>query len=538
MIKTFLFVLSIMTLFSSSTIAQTVVRGWTPYEQNKQCMVHQTYYNPKYRKDGTKTWIFQDHTMATMILKWHISGDQILNELPYTNRRQFAACFNGERECGIPLNYDIANELDTLKVPENGLWKEYFKNPPPKSAIRNAMAVVGDCFGSAGEGIYLDELGLTETDLPVDICYRAGQTMWWSGKKYRNEAPTLTDAQIAKYEEWGILAYFLVNRFYDKPDGAPTRCGFAPIELLPSLMKYYDDNGYAALEDPVQIAARKAEEAAAAKAAAEAKAREGAYLRKSKRERLMSRNDYERFGTLDGCQIAYSYVFGGINRDIMSFIVDPVPDTGISWALEFEKTQAAGQTCPAMPQELGDWMAKQEPQLFEAYGAEEEFRNTKPSIFNTKDWKAFVERWMWRNQTFSETYVQGGNCQAAIWYSRNIAHDWKTFNQAQSDFVGLARVFGRWGAPDTALCAAIPPDVLPLARKTWERNYNQVMREKARQQAEWNAANRREAARRAEINAAYDKLLNWKPSNNKVSELRCYDVETTKYGTRQNCFSG
>ena len=41
----------------------------------------------------------------------------------------------------------------------------------------------------------------------------------------------------------------------------------------------------------------------------------------------------------------------------------------------------------------------------------------------------------------------------------------------------------------------------------------------------------------AEIDAAYDELFNWKPPYQKQSELRCYNVEETKYGTRQRCFS-
>ena len=541
MIRILLTLLGVVTAFAASAQAQTVQRDWTPYEQNKQCMISENFYNTTYRSDGTKYWFIPDNSIATTILKWYISGDQFLNEMEFPARERLAACFNGARDCGLPRNDDIARELDILDLsdlPANSVSIAYFKNPPPESAVRYAMATVGDCFGSAGEGIYLDEVGLTEAALPIDICYRAGNAMFYrSSSKYRNEAPAMTDAQIAKYDDWGILAKNLIDQRFNKPDEEVTQCGVAPAELMPSFMQFYDDNGYGLLEDPEYVAAQEAEAAAAAQAAAEKQAREDEYLRKSKRERLLARNDYQRFGTLDGCQIAYSYVFGGINRDKMSFIVDPVPDSGISWALQFEKTQAAGQACPAMPQELGDWVAKQDPKLFEAYGAEEEFRNNKPNIWNENDWKAFVERWMWRDQTFAETYVQGGNCQAAIWYSRNIAHDWSKFSQAEEDFVGLARVFDRWGAPDKALCAAIPPDVLPLARKTWERHYNQVMREKARQQAEWDAANRREAARRAEIDAAYDELLNWKPPYQKQSELRCYNVEETKYGTRQRCFS-
>ena len=516
--------------------AQTVQRDWTPYEQNKQCMVSENFFNPINQRDGTKYWLIPDNSIATTILKWHVSGDQLLNEMEYAPRKRFAACFNGARECGLPINHDIANELGEFDLPPNGASATYFRNPPPESAVRKAMAVVGDCFGPAGEGIYLDELGLTETDLPIDICFRAGNTMFHRGERYRTEAPVMTDAQIAGYSEWGMLAYSLINQVHNKPDEGATRCGVAPAELMPAFMQYYDDNNYAALEDPVQIAAKEAEAGAEAKAAAEAQAREDAYNRNAKRERLRARNDYQRFGTLDGCQIAYSYGFGGIHRDKLSFIVDPVPDSAIGWALKFEQAQAAAQECPAMPQELGDWIAKQDPELFEAYGAEEEFRNTQPTIWNEAGWVAFVERWMWRNQTFAETYTQGGNCQAAVWYSRNIAHDWDAFNQAETDFVGLARVFGRWGAPEQALCAAIPPDVLPLARTTWERNYNQVMREKALQQAEWDAANRREAARRAAVDAAYDELLNWKPEYQAQSELRCYDVEETQYGTRQRCF--
>ena len=533
----FSLIVLISALVATGAHAQTVQRDWTPYEQNKQCMVSENFYNPTYQRDGARYWLIPDNSIATTILKWHVSGDQFLNEMEYAPRKRLAACFNGERECGLPLDYDIAHELGEFVLPRDGVSSAYFRNPPPESAVRNAMAVVGECFGSAGEGIYLDELGLTETDLPIDICYRAGQTMFHRGKRYRDEAPAMTDAQIAGYGEWGMLAYSLVNQVNNKPDEGATRCGVAPIELIPSFTQYYDDNNYAALEDPVQIADRKAGEAAAAQAVAGKQAREDEYNRKARRERLLARNDYQRFGTLDGCQIAYSYVFGGINRDRLSFIVDPVPDSGISWALKFEQTQAAAQECPPMPQDLDDWIAKQDPKLFEAYGAEEEFRNTQPNIWNQNDWVAFVERWMWRNQTFAEAYVQGGNCQAAIWYSRNIAHDWNRFTQPESDFVGLARVFDRWGAPDQALCAAIPPEVLPLARQTWERHYNQVMREKARQQAEWDAANRREAARRAEIDAAYNELLNWQPEYQKQSDLRCYDVEETKYGTRQRCFS-
>ncbi|KCZ85629.1 hypothetical protein HAD_08090 [Hyphomonas adhaerens MHS-3] len=538
MIRIFLTLLGLVTAFAASAQAQTVQRDWTPYEQNKQCMISENYFNPSLQMDGSKKWFIVDASIATTILKWHVSGDRFFDEMESPALGRLAQCFDGRLECGLPLNYDIANELKLFDRPENGASTAYFRNPPPESAVRYAMAAVGDCFGSAGEGIYLDEVGLTEAELPIDICYRAGNAMFYrSSSKYRSEAPTMTDAQIAKYRDWGILAKNLIDQRFNKPDEEVTVCGVAPAELMPSFMQFYDDNGYGLLEDAEYIAAQEAEAAAAAQAAAEKQAREDEYNRKSKKERLLARNDYQRFGTLDGCQIAYSYVFNGINRDKMSFIVDPVPDSGISWALKFEKTQAAGQECPAMPQDLGDWIAKQDPKLFEAYGATEEFRNNKPNIWNENDWKAFVERWMWRDQTFAETYVQGGNCQAAIWYSRNIAHDWNAFNQAELDFVGLARVFGRWGAPDKALCAAIPPDVLPLARKTWERNYNQVMREKARQQAEWDAANRREAARRAEIDAAYDELFNWKPPYQKQSELRCYNVEETKYGTRQRCFS-
>ena len=518
--------------------AQTVQRDWTPHEQNPLCQISENYFDKMRSADGTYRWFLPGQSQAEIILKWHVSGDQFLNEIEPSIRGRFAACFDGRMNCGLPQNNDIAEELSGQNLPEGGMAATYFRSPPPESAIRYAMAATGDCFGTAADGIYLDEVGLTETALPIDVCVKAGQTMLYKGNRFRADAPEMTDAQIMKYQDWGIMAYNLVNQRNNQPKVRPEVCQVAPVELIPAFMDFYDRQGYASLEDEAFMAEQNARVAEEAKVAAETPDTEQADLREPKRLRLLARNDYQRFGTLDACQMAYSYVFNGINRDPMSFIVDPVPDSALSWALKFEQSHAAGQACPAMPEDLGSWMGKQDPKLFEAYGANEEFRQSKPNARSVSDWAAYVERWMWRNQTFAESnYSEGGNCFAAVWWTRNIKQEWDSFNQAEADFVGLSNMFQRWGAPDEALCAAIPPDVLPVARSTWERAYNKRMNERIRQQAEWDAANRREAARRAEINAAYNELLSWKPPYQRQSELRCYDVESTRYGARQQCFS-
>lgn len=520
------------------TFGQTVQRDWTPHEVNPHCQISENYFDKIFGADGNFYWFLPAGNQSEIILKWHVSGDQFLNEVEPIVRDRLAACFDGTVDCGLPRNDAVANDLKRFVMPEAGAAATYFRNGPPKSAIRYAMASTGDCFGEAADGIYLDDVGLTEAALPMDICVKAGQAMLYRGRRYRDDAPQMTDAQILKYRDWGIMAYNMINQRNNQPDEKPKLCHVAPAELIPAFMDFYDARGYALLEDETYMAEQAARAEAEAQAAAEKRAFELEYSRNSKRERLLARNDYQRFGTLDGCQIAYSYVFNGINRSPMSFVVDPVPDGAISWALSYERAHAAAQDCPAMPEVLGDWMGKQDPALFEAYGANEEFRQNKPVARTTRDWADFVKRWMWRNQTFAETgYSEGSNCFAAVWWTRNIKQEWDSYNQAEADFVGLANMFRRWGAPDEALCAAVPPDVLPVARMTWERSYNQRMRERLRQQAEWDAANRREAARRAEINAAYNELLSWKPPYQRQSELRCYNVETTRYGTRQQCFS-
>ncbi|WP_411820069.1 hypothetical protein ABFZ85_00885 [Hyphococcus formosus] len=513
--------------------AQTSQRAWSPYEENPTCLISKTYFN----KIGTM-WSIPTYSDAAMILKWHVAGDQFTNELSYTDIEKFSACFDGQRDCGLPVNHEIANTLKSREIAPGSATDAYFKNPPPESAIRFAMGTVGDCFGTAGSGIFLDEVGMSEMALPMDICTRAGKTIYWRGKRERDQAPKMTDAQIARYDNWGRLVFGMTNLRKNRPDPKPETCSLVPSELVPSFMAFYDENGYGAASDAAAIAAAEQAAQQEAKEKAEAKAREIAYLRESKRKELLSRTDRERFGTLDGCQIAYSYIFAGINRPPTSFIVDPVPDGAIGWALRYEQAHKQGNACPPMPEVLSDWLQKQDTKLFVAYGASYEFRGKRPVVYNDNDWKNFAEKWMWRNQTISDPdYRQGSNCYAAVWHARNIAHDWSSMTLAEQDFVGLALKTKPWGAPGSAFCTVIPPEILPLAHKTWSRAYNQQMRAEAAQQAKWDAANAKEAARRAQIDAAYDALGNWKPSNNAAVSTRCYNTETTKYGVRQTCFT-
>ncbi|MGB2178710.1 MAG: hypothetical protein ACPH9E_12295, partial [Hyphomonas sp.] len=83
MIRIFLTLLGLVTAFAASAQAQTVQRDWTPYEQNKQCMISENYFNPSLQMDGTKKWFIVDASIATTILKWYISGDQFLNEMEF-----------------------------------------------------------------------------------------------------------------------------------------------------------------------------------------------------------------------------------------------------------------------------------------------------------------------------------------------------------------------------------------------------------------------------------------------------------------------
>lgn len=68
-----------------------------------------------------------------------------------------------------------------------------------------------------------------------------------------------------------------------------------------------------------------------------------------------------------------------------------------------------------MPQALSRWVEAQDTKLFEAYGADIEFRESKPITMGDDELLRFAQQWMWRNFTFSEAnYREGSNCLAIV----------------------------------------------------------------------------------------------------------------------------
>lgn len=518
-----------------SCLAQASDKIWTPYQQNSLCLLSENFFE----QSGTVVMALPYHSDGAMILAWHIYGKQFVSNLHYLDFEKFSDCFNGEKSCGLPTNLNIAQELKAKRrvfTPDTETFR-YFQSPPPKSAIRFAMSEIGDCFGDVAENISFEDAGIAQLTLPMEICTLAGDTLRW-GKRSRVKGPDITDEQLKMYQDWGQNVYNLTNNRKYSPNPRPEVCELVPAELVTSFKNYYDSQGYALKETDAYKREQQKIANEAAEKAARYEAREFARIRESRRETLLARNEKERFGNLDGCQIAYSYVINGINRSKYSWIEGHIPEDAISWAVKAENAVQNAQACPLMPEALSRWVEAQDTKLFEAYGADIEFRESKPITMGDDELQRFAQQWMWRNFTFSEAnYSEGSNCLAIVWFAQNGAWEWAKMTQAQQDFYVLARKFKEWNAPGKYLCTVLPPESLEVSRNAWQSFHNRKMREQARQEAEWSEANIRKAARRAEIDSYYDELFNWKPPYQKQTTLRCYDVENTKYGTRQHCFN-
>lgn len=527
--------LGLIACLSFSCLAQANDKTWTPYQQNSLCLLPENFFD----HSGNASLALPYHSDGAMILAWYIYKKQFVNNLHYLDFEKFVDCFNGEKDCGLPKNFTIAQEFKAKKrvfAHDTETFK-YFQSPPPESAIRFAMSEVGDCFGDVAENIRFEDVGITQLMLPMEICTLAGSSLRW-GKPSRGKGPDMTDEQIKMYQDWGRNVYNLTNNRKYSPTPRPEVCELVPAELSSSFKDYYDSQGYALKETDAYKQEQQRIAKETAEKAAKYEARELASIRERRRKTLLARNEKERFGTLDGCQIAYSYVINGVNRSKYSFIEGHIPEDAISWAIKAGNANKNAQACPPMPETLSRWVEAQDTKLFEAYGADIEFRESQPFTMRDEELQRFAQKWMWRNFTLSETnYGEGSNCLAIVWFAQNGAWEWDEMTPAQQDFYVLARKFKEWNAPGKNLCKVLPPESLDVSRSAWQSFHNRKMREKARQHAEWSEANMRKAARRAEIDSYYDELFNWKPPYQKQTTLRCYDIENTKYGTRQHCFN-
>ena len=234
------------------------------------------------------------------------------------------------------------------------------------------------------------------------------------------------------------------------------------------------------------------------------------------------RTDAERFGGLNGCQIAYSLVFQGINSK--QGTVGKVPDDAIGWALDYEQANLRGKACPPMPQALSDWTQKQPMATFQAEpDPYTSYRSRRgPAFGNTfNDWRGFAEVWMSR---YSTQRASNSDCSAVLYYARtNALGPVMNADNGPSAFQTLARL-GYTADAEGGICEFVPVSIFSQARNTYYA-------EEARKREAYAA----EMRRRQPVEPATLPRQNYLWKNTPTT--RCYWAGDTKHGQKQVCFT-
>lgn len=489
-----------VTLFISGTAAaQAAQRDWSPFEKEPSCLVSQNYFAKPDAKNRLAS-------AQGLILQWYVWGKAFATHVAGSDLKAFSECFqsfDGAPDCGLPKDPAIADALwsayNGKKILPGDAADRYFAEPPPPAAIRYAARAVGRCFGKDSASFSLTDLGLVEIDTPVPVCLAA---VYKAQSPFTNKPPheiTREFAQRPEVQAWATVVSNLIGFNAVVPAKPVEACRLAPASLAGIL-------GGAAMQ-------AKADSARADTAA------------EAERVRLSNRTDEERYRGLNGCQIAYSLVFQGINSK--AGIVGKVPDRAIGWALDYEKASLGAGDCPPMPEVLSRWVQQQPMETFQAepdpYAA---FRLRRAPTFEKThaSWRSFAETWMSRYDT--EKAASGpadSDCAAALRYARSPAMGpVLNADNGPSAFQTLARL-DYSNEASAAFCEFVPTAMMSAARQ-------------ARDAKAFRDAEAREKARRAEavVPASLPKQdYLWK----RAPTTRCYWAGETRQGQREVCFT-
>ena len=422
-------------------------------------------------------------TRSGIILTWYIHGAAPFASANPAAVLPFADCFDPEIpiDCGIPKDAGMAATLHgpngaAALQPGGALYTYFDAAPPPHAAITFAGQNIGTCFGDDNVHVYL-AINFDQGEYDIDVCRRLSARMQ---EHLGNEGMSL-NPEFLRQIEWGIM--------YDQTWFESDACHFYP-KYGRDLIKKYD----------AEIAAERA------KAARDAK-----------------------FAGLNGCQIAYGYVFNGINAT--SGITRRVPDGAISWALDYEQANLNNQDCPTMPQVLSDWVMEQSVESFQPapdpYTALR--RRTRPTFGNDHvAWTDFAEAWMERYEL-----VNASNwCQDVKDYVFGTSGANMSVDSAETAFrrlMYLAEKSPERQVATSAVCAFTPNYFWP----------------KVQQYVAARSADRATAERQRRINEERTRQSRdrWAPPAKQnylwtnAPTTRCYSAGDTKYGSRQVCFT-
>ncbi len=479
--------------------AQVAQSDWSPLEEDATCLVSKNYFT-------TPNAVNRRVSAQGMILQWYVWGDAFATNLNGWNYK-FLQCFltaKDSPDCGLPKDPAVADVLwaamNGKKVQPGDAADVYFSNPPPPDAIKFAARGVGRCFGKDSAGFTLEELGLVQVDTPLEACKIVMSKI---DTPFKDSGPSEIDTEFAKRPEvhaWAIIISNLIGLDAAAPAKPMQSCSIAPTSLAKIL-------GGSAVK--VRVDAERALTAADAE-----------------HDRLTNRTDAERFGGLNGCQIAYSLVYQGINARDKT--VGKVPDDAIGWALRYETASLDGKACPPMPQALSDWAQKQPMATFQAEpDPYTSFRSRKgPTLGETfEDWRAFAGIWMSRYDTQrAPSSGAHSDCDAVLYYARSDAMGpVMNADNGPSAFQTLARL-GYGVDAEAAICEYAPVSMIPPARSAYDAEES-----------------RRREAYAAEMRKRQPVVPSTLPKQNylwkNTPTTRCYWAGDTKQGQKQVCFT-
>lgn len=442
------FILAIGLLGSSLAAeanAQSPKRDWTPYEDNPDCLV--TRHQMK-EPGGTDV----RSKPIDMIMGAYIWGGRVSSEAMGRRMEDFEnACLmkDANEQCGYPYDRGIGklvkrrgskyHKRRDARRPGGELYKLLDEMPPP-AAIRLAERSVGLCFGRNGTTTSLNDLDLVRVEYPTRFCQDLIRNRRLSHSGLSTQERDQLDGWIAAYAQFSNT----LARTGQLED--PDQCKLVPRSIVG------------------QLQARQAEDVKQSMAEI------------AKIMRHSRRSVEERIAGLNGCQIAYALVYQGLNGASQ----DRVPDTGISWALSYERANLNNLECPNMPSDLNEWVQRQPLEKFEAvpdpYAV---FRQTARPPQNTDwGWNNFVRQWMSRYET-----VDASNECEAIRYFVGLKYIGDQLRYSKDDtplhaFHDLFQVSGDERAKRIK-CKFTPTSILPQVRQAWSDRADQIARNNA-----------------------------------------------------------
>lgn len=494
--------LTFLVLATSAVGTHAQQREATPFEFENSCFVTQADLATPGGKRGA-------YSAERIILDWYVWGGDAVADRWHPHLERFGhECFNRKDKGRCGLSYDkkmfsaLTTGIRNQDVGPGGIVYEYFQQKPPTEAIRFAARGVGLCFGADNPA--LSEIDWGQVNYPFAVCNDRAYmtTVLWRRAAGNEKNIKAMDAPYRESRAWG----YVVNGMGLPPEVAES----ASCLAAPNIM-------HKALAHTAGVFAEDATRQENRRIAA---------------ERFANRPVAERIAGLNGCQIAYSLVFNGINAP-EGRVVGRVPDGAISWALDYEKANLADEPCPPMPEVLSTWVQQQPLERFEPvqdpYAA---FRARKgPSFGNdTAAWASFARIWMSRYETRQAGFAPiapssnpGSWCDAVLYYARsNAMGPALNADNGASAFQTLARL-GYGNDAEAGICQFAPVSIFPAAKQAWTAHMNR------QQQAAQRAAAPKPVA---PTNLPQQNYL-WKSA----PTTRCYWAGDTKQGQRQVCFT-